>query len=223
MLRSSDEHLSPSEPPDVVQEIATRFDFPHYLLLAGPEDGPRTVVTTNWDPTLISACTNQTLLFRNRFVAKLGAQLLPSVDLRGLLFERENGDRQPRMVQTATAFGIKETLGLRIVYSKHVAYTALLSAPKLPSIDTAAVVFELIKAANSLGQKGVGSRPLPSLTIRELECLKWIAAGKSSKDVGAILEISAHTVNDYMKRVFEKLGATNRVQAVGIAFQLNLI
>ncbi|WP_168253922.1 helix-turn-helix transcriptional regulator [Rhizobium leguminosarum] len=212
-----------SEPDTAMSDIARSSDFQNYLLMVGSDEGPRTLIASNWQPKLLSAYTNQSLLFRNQFVAKLKGQLLPAIDLQSLIFARENGERASLLTEAARASGISETLGLRVMYSKDIVYTALLSAPKLPAVDFPAILFALVGAINSFGQSGVGSSPSPMLTPRELECLKWIAAGKSSRDVGAILDISAHTVNDYMKSVFSKLGAANRVQAVGIAYRVNLI
>ncbi|MFS2150655.1 helix-turn-helix transcriptional regulator [Rhizobium sp. Rhizsp42] len=212
-----------SDPDNAMNDIASRFDFQHYLLLAGNDDGPRTVIATNWHPKLLSAYDRQSLIFRSRFVAELRGQLMPVVDLKGQMFERESGERASSLLEAARAIGIKETLGLRVIYSKHVIYTALLSAPKLPSVDLPAFMFDLIGAMSSFGRDGVGANPSPILTPRERECLRWIAAGKNSSEVGAILDISAHTVNSYMKNVISKLGVVNRAQAVGIAFDLSLI
>lgn len=35
----------------------------------------------------------------------------------------------------------------------------------------------------------------PGLSPRELECLAWVSQGKSSTDIGAILGLSARTVD----------------------------
>lgn len=212
-----------SDPDNAMNDISCRFHFQHYLLLAGNDDGPRTVIAANWQPKLLSAYDKQSLIFRNRFVAELRGQLMPVVDVKGQMFERESGERASSLLEAARAIGIKETLGLRVIYSKHVIYTALLSASKLPSVDLPSIMFDLIRTMNFFGRDGVGASPSPVLTPRERECLRWIAAGKNSSEVGTILDISAHTVNSYMKNVISKLGVVNRAQAVGIAFDLSLI
>ncbi|MBB4304343.1 LuxR family quorum sensing-dependent transcriptional regulator [Rhodobium orientis] len=62
---------------------------------------------------------------------------------------------------------------------------------------------------------------LPSvrLTPRELECLKWTSAGKTSWEISKILNISQHTVDWYLGSLGRKLGAVNRTQAVAEGFR----
>jgi DNA-binding CsgD family transcriptional regulator len=52
------------------------------------------------------------------------------------------------------------------------------------------------------------------LTTREAEVLRWVAAGKSDAQIGAILRISARTVQKHLQNVYDKLGVENRTAAV---------
>jgi len=61
------------------------------------------------------------------------------------------------------------------------------------------------------------------LSGRELDCLGWSAAGKSSEEIAVILALSTHTVNEYLKAAMRKLNAVSRTQAVAIACRLRLI
>jgi len=56
-----------------------------------------------------------------------------------------------------------------------------------------------------------------SLTSREVECLHWMAAGKTSGEIAIILAISESTVNFHLKNTLTKLNSNNRVQAVAKA------
>ena len=51
------------------------------------------------------------------------------------------------------------------------------------------------------------------LTPRESEVLAWVAKGKTNAEVGAILEMSARTVQKHLQRVYEKLGVEGRTAA----------
>lgn len=62
-----------------------------------------------------------------------------------------------------------------------------------------------------------------SLTDREVECLSWTAAGKTSLEIAEILGLSEHTVNHYLNQVTRKLEAVNRTQAVVKAMRRGLI
>ena len=62
-----------------------------------------------------------------------------------------------------------------------------------------------------------------ALTARESEVLAWIAKGKSNRDIGEILGLSARTVNKHLEQIYVKLGVENRasaaVKAAGILMQ----
>ncbi len=51
------------------------------------------------------------------------------------------------------------------------------------------------------------------LSNREREVLEWVARGKSNSDIATIMGVSAHTVDAYLRRIFLKLGTTDRVTA----------
>ena len=61
------------------------------------------------------------------------------------------------------------------------------------------------------------------LTLRELECLKWGAEGKSSWEIGLILNCAEATVNFHFSNLRRKFSATSRQQAVAKAIRLGLI
>jgi DNA-binding CsgD family transcriptional regulator len=61
------------------------------------------------------------------------------------------------------------------------------------------------------------------LSNRERDCLRWTAEGKSSWDIGMILNISENTVNFHIKNAMRKLETTSRTVAVVKAIRLNLI
>ncbi len=51
------------------------------------------------------------------------------------------------------------------------------------------------------------------LSKREREVLEWVARGKSNSGIASIMGVSAHTVDAYLRRIFLKLGTTDRVTA----------
>jgi DNA-binding CsgD family transcriptional regulator len=61
------------------------------------------------------------------------------------------------------------------------------------------------------------------LTSRQLECLTWSAAGKSSFEIGQILEISERCVNWHINNAMKRLSSVTRIQAVARAVYLGLI
>lgn len=66
--------------------------------------------------------------------------------------------------------------------------------------------------------------PLPiPLTDREVEILRWTAAGKTAWEIGGILKISERTVNFHIQNVMEKFGVHNKTHAAAKAMGLGLL
>jgi len=65
--------------------------------------------------------------------------------------------------------------------------------------------------------------PEHTLTNREVSCLEWAAAGKSSAEIAIILSLSEHTVNGYFKSATTKLNCVSRMQAIAVACKRNII
>jgi NarL family two-component system response regulator LiaR len=61
------------------------------------------------------------------------------------------------------------------------------------------------------------------ITPRELEVLELIAAGLSNKEIAERVFVSENTVKTHSSRVFDKLGAHRRTQAVQRGKELGLI
>lgn len=69
-----------------------------------------------------------------------------------------------------------------------------------------------------------GTRPPNShLSPRELECLQWIAEGKTAWECATILGLSQHTVRCYLESARHKLKATSNTHAVSIAYRARLL
>lgn len=62
-----------------------------------------------------------------------------------------------------------------------------------------------------------------TLTIREIEVLKQIGGGNRNRDIADHLFISEETVKVHIKHIMEKLGASDRTQAVAIALRRGVI
>lgn len=72
------------------------------------------------------------------------------------------------------------------------------------------------------------TRPLassraPTMSKRELECLKLTANGLTSEEIARDLGLSVHTANQYLTNTSQKLNAMNRIHAVAKALRGGLI
>jgi NarL family two-component system response regulator LiaR len=61
------------------------------------------------------------------------------------------------------------------------------------------------------------------ITPRELEILELIAEGLSNREIAERVHVSENTVKTHSSRVFDKLGARRRTQAVQLGKELRLI
>jgi DNA-binding NarL/FixJ family response regulator len=84
--------------------------------------------------------------------------------------------------------------------------------PVLPSAATAALLDQLR-----------GEAPRETLSPREAEVLRHVAAGSTNKAIALKLGISEHTVKFHLGSAMGKLGAASRAEAVASAMRLGLI
>jgi DNA-binding CsgD family transcriptional regulator len=101
-------------------------------------------------------------------------------------------------------------------------YTALIAATFLAlGVFLGMRVFAAPKPAPFDGNpKAVASL---GISPRELVVLKELAAGRSNKEIARRLEVSPNTVKTHLARLYEKLGAERRTDAINRARELGII
>jgi DNA-binding CsgD family transcriptional regulator len=94
---------------------------------------------------------------------------------------------------------------------------------KLTKTKETVVVREvLLPAPNSFTLNEARLRDL-GITRRELEILELIASGLSNREIAEKLFVSENTVKTHSSRLFDKLSAKRRTQAVQVGKELGLI
>ena len=73
-----------------------------------------------------------------------------------------------------------------------------------------------------LGETGAGGESR-QLTQREIEILRRVADGMLYKEIASLLGISPHTVHNHVKKIYDKLHAANRDEAVRTATRLGYL
>lgn len=86
--------------------------------------------------------------------------------------------------------------------------------------DAFPLAIALARGVRSLGEAGGEPR---LLSAREIECLSWVAAGKTSWEIAKIVGITPRTVEFHVRNCTQKLGCTSRCQAVSRATRLGLL
>ncbi len=81
----------------------------------------------------------------------------------------------------------------------------------------------LSKIAQNLSSTGDAGKSRPKiLHHREIQVLKLTGKGYGNKEIAEHLNISVHTVQSHLSRVFTKLGVHSRTEAVNTALQKGL-
>ena len=82
--------------------------------------------------------------------------------------------------------------------------------------DQAQYVLETLR--NTPSCDGIEDGKLRMLTKRELEVAEHAAQGQSNKQIANELNLSEHTIKNYLFRVFEKLGVSSRFELLFLLF-----
>ncbi|MFF0343858.1 response regulator [Kribbella sp. NPDC004875] len=159
---------------------------------------------------------------------------LPDAD--GLQLARQLRDRHAELgivVLTAEAgddilFRALET-GVSAFVEKTAPNAEVLAAIRHAAV--AAASFTATGLGRALARRGRVADPAPAvieptgpaLSPRELEVLSLLATGLPVPAMAATLFVSLSTAKTYVSRVYEKLGATNRANAIMAAMRLGLI
>ena len=85
------------------------------------------------------------------------------------------------------------------------------------------VVREIEVPASSAFVRDAGRVKALGITPRELEILEMIASGLSNREIAEKIFVSENTVKTHSSRLFDKLGAKRRTQAVQLGQQAGII
>ena len=162
---------------------------------------------------------------------RLAKRLKPDIVIMDLMMPRKDGVEATREVLAAspetkvvvlTSYGTANAVSQAI---KAGAYGALMK-----TADDAQIVSVIRKVA--AGEKYVSPEimqsiretpPIPVLSPRQTEVLKQLTQGRTNKESADALGIRTDGVEDHIKIILAKLGASNRTEAVAIALRRHLL
>jgi DNA-binding NarL/FixJ family response regulator len=105
---------------------------------------------------------------------------------------------------------------------KDVSAEELIKAARL-AMEGKAIIHPALTQAFIEEAQSAGRKHEEPLSPRETEILQMVAYGSTTKEVASKLTISPHTVKTHLERIFEKLRANDRAEAVAIALRRGLV
>jgi len=211
---------------DAMQRFAGCFGFDTLLFTGLPEECfEDAVLATRWPGKF------HDLYVREKFIrfdpiAKRARHSNRPFEWCGDAYHSDRDPRTAEVMRRATDFGIARGFVVPIHCSGGYEAAVSMSGVNVdlppgckPALHLAAL-YAFDRVRHLARPEAAAGRPL---TPREREVMAWVAQGKSAWEIGEILHITKRTVQEHVVRVFRKLGATNRAQAVAICIRNRLI
>ena len=172
----------------------------------------------NWPSDWIELYTRRNFLAADFGVAEARRRLAPFLWSEALA-ERQLSRAEAELWQTAKEWGWEDGLSVPIHGpGGYFALTTMGGAGFTMTPQLRAAMHRLAFAAHERCRHLAGAAlvaPAPaSLTGRELECLRWVASGKTDWEIAQILGVAATTVKTHVDQARVELNARTRPQAV---------
>lgn len=139
--------------------------------------------------------------------------IIPPGDARFILDRLQSRADSPRVI-VYTGFE-SETVPAQVMAHGAAAFVSKNEEPQ-QLLDTTAQVARGRMVFPYLDVSQINANPLTTLTRRELEVLASLAAGLTNKQIAAEKGVSTNTVKYHIRNLFEKLGVSNRGQAIAL-------
>jgi len=107
--------------------------------------------------------------------------------------------------------------GARGIFSKHESLETLCKCVRVVHegqvwANSREVRFALEALSSAPTIRAINAGGLNLLSPRELQVVHYLAEGLTNREIGARLGLSRHTIKNYLLKIFDKLGVSNRVE-----------
>jgi DNA-binding CsgD family transcriptional regulator len=183
-------------------------------------------IALNWPQDLVDTYTARDVFHCSRIVSSLKNTIMP-IFCEGSGFASAAANHESKALsEWFLDRGVRRTFAFSLHDASLRHYIFAFSGDRGPLSERESM--ELLYGSMQILENFVRSsddddKPAERLSKREVECLRWSAAGKSSDEIAIILNLSAHTVASYLKSAMRKLDSVNRMQAVARAFRYRLL
>lgn len=214
----------------ILKRIVQTHGYEKFIIFRLPNSAENTLselaIITNWDPELIKAYDAMGLLSDSPVVRKLSESVLPfHWEIKKLNEGRQESERQDA-TELFSDFNFMN--GIYMSVNDKDGCRGAFGVGGDRDKPSEAEMQQFVYLANHVFEKLTNIEQVPVreqavLTERELECVFWTAAGKTSGEVGTILGISENTVTHYLSSASSKLNTVNKAHTVAKAMTLGLI
>ncbi|WP_394688334.1 LuxR C-terminal-related transcriptional regulator [Hoeflea sp.] len=216
----------------VLRKTCLSHDFRYFSVLTIPFMVSETEqlmsqisMISSWPPELIADYDRLDLGRNSPMLERMRNQITPLL----FKFDHINSDRanaDPKTtIELFASYGVTMGLYLPVQDGRGQRFAVSfigdrrpMSAEELPSLAMFATL--LIEQISQITASEGTTKTV--LNARETEVLQWTAEGKTSAEIARITGLSEHTVNHYATIATQKLGCSNRTQAVVQAIRLGL-
>jgi DNA-binding NarL/FixJ family response regulator len=107
--------------------------------------------------------------------------------------------------------------GARGIFSKHESLETLCKCVRAVYegqvwASSREIKFALEALSSAPTIRAINAGGLNLLSRRELQVVHYLAEGLTNREIGARLGLSRHTIKNYLLKIFDKLGVSNRVE-----------
>jgi len=200
-----------------------RFGFKHASIIAAPTSAnkksfaDRTLLST-WPKTWFEQYNQQNFVRDDPVVAMTH---VATKTFRWSEVIPKTSRAKSIMATAREDHGLKHGICIPIRVFEGLYAAVSIAGEEVDQNDSGKFYSELIGvyAFNRLLNLGAEYPPPRTLTERQREIMHWIAAGKTTWDVGIILNLSVNTVNKTIANAMERLNVATRAQAVAEAIR----
>jgi DNA-binding CsgD family transcriptional regulator len=214
----------------LIEDAAKKAGFDYFLMAHFPRGDNAGFadnrIACNWPGALIEDYAAADLFHRCQIISAVKQTNMPvSLDRAGFDVGPSHGDGI-RFDERFGAAGLASSFAFSLhdAALRHYFFAFSGSRAALSPSESMHLVYASMQIVEHFVRHAeTADQPAERLSNREIECLRWSAAGKSSEEIAIILGLSGHTVASYLKSAMRKLDSVNRMQAVARAFRYRLL
>ena len=214
----------------VMKDFCLQSGFTKFIVFRMPDGEEATLsslaIITNWDPELIGNYDSLNMLADSPIVAALRKSTLPYVWNFSGMDDVWKEDRISSAAKLFNEYGVSNGVYFHVAGPSGQRGAIGLAGMRPDPVHEELMTMNYIAnhAFEALCNLDVmQSKSVDTLTDREKQCIYWTACGKTSSEVGSILEISDNTVNNYLASAAMKLETANKAHTVAKAIRYGLL